>query len=204
MVGTVIDKNTERPVNFASVSVLGTNNSTITDSLGKFHLSIIKSGLQCYCNAKEKITISSPLYLTDTFALNETKCKIQADTLYIKKFFDPKKDFMNKWVYFNLTDNIELKVIHHIPATMKCEGAILTYSITIGTINSGDTIRILELCNRTKDFNEDEIVYVMPTKIPSENYTNPRVFVQGYQGQLKPQQFDTMVLKTTYGIIYRK
>lgn len=126
------------------------------------------------------------------------------DTLhsnYFKNQFDPSKDFMSSWIYFNLTDTIELKIIHHIPATMDCNDDIKTFSITIGTIQSGDTIRVLELCNRAKNFNFGYKVYIIPDDQPKEYYTHPGVFVQGYQGQLRPSYYDTKILKTTYGVL---
>jgi hypothetical protein len=132
---------------------------------------------------------------------------IGTDTLhinYIKNQFDTSKDFMNSWIYFNLNDTIELKIIHHISATMDCNRDIKTFSITIGTIQSGDTIRVLELCNRRKGFNLGEKVFLIPSFNPEEYYTHPGVFVQGYQGQLRPSYYDTKILKTTYGILKRQ
>ena len=199
VVGTVTDKTTGRPVGFAQVTILGSSNASTTDSLGNFHLSIINSGLQCYCKPKDKISISSSFYLTDTFSLNQSQYKLQADTNHFKKFFDPKNNFMNKWIYFNLFETIELKVIHHTPVTIDCGGGIETFSITIGTIQSGDTIRVLETCNKSKDFKSDDVLSVVPIDKPKGDYVHPGVFVQGYPGPLRPQLFDTLILKTTFG-----
>ncbi len=198
--GTVTDKTTGRPVGFAQVAILGSNNSTTTDSLGNFHLRIINSGLQCYCKPKDKVTVSTPLYLTDTFSLKKPQFKLQADTNSIKKFIDPKGDFMSKWIYFDLKETIKLKVIHHIKASIEC-GKIETASITIGTTLSGDTIRIIELCNTKKDFNKDDIVVVIPSTRPEFQIEHPRIFVQGTQGVLRPGPYDLEVLRTTYGTI---
>jgi len=202
--GTVIDNTTGRPISFAFVQIVGNKNNTTTDSLGRFNLNIINSGFQCYCKPKNKVTIASAFYFSDTFHLNQSVFKLQADTSHIRKFFDPRNDFMGKWSYFNLADTIELKVIHHIPATMKCEGGVETYSITIGTIQSGDTIRVLELCNASKDFNKGDKVLVIPGMKPEGYYIHPGVFVQGYVGPLRPSDDDTLVLKTTYGTLYKR
>jgi hypothetical protein len=56
------------------------------------------------------VTISSPLYLTDTFKLNKSEYKLQAETTNIKKFNDPKYDFESKWIYFDLQETIKLKI----------------------------------------------------------------------------------------------
>ena len=198
--GTVLDKTTGRPVGFAEIKILGGNNSTTTDSFGNFHLRVLNSGLQCYCKSKNKVTISSPLYLTDTFKLNKSQYKLQADTNNIVKFIDPKNDFMGKWIYFDLQETIRLKIIQHITASVDC-GTLATASITIGTTQTGDTVRVLELCNTKKDFKKDDLVIVIPAKKPDFQVTHTRVFVQGTPGQLKPDTYDTQVLRTTYGIL---
>lgn len=198
--GTVADKTTGRPVGYAEVTIIGSNNSTITDSLGNFHLPIINSGLQCYCKPKDKVSISAPLYLRDTFSLKKAQYKLRADTNNINKFFDPKNDFIGKWIYFDLKETIKLNVIQHITASAEC-GILATASITIGTTQTGDTIRVLELCNTKKAFKKDDLVIVIPAKKPEFQVTHTRVFLQGTQGPLRPDPFDTQVLKTTYGTI---
>lgn len=198
--GTVIDQTTGRPVGFAKVTIVGSNNSSMTDSLGVFRLRIINSGLQCYCKPKDNVTISAPLYVTDTFSLKKSQFKLQVDSTNIKKFFNPEDDFESKWIYFDLQETIKIKIIHHITASVDC-GTLATASITIGTTQSGDTIRVLELCNTKKDFKKDDIVIVIPAKKPNFQVIHTRVFVQGTQGQLKPDPYDTQVLKTTYGTL---
>ena len=129
------------------------------------------------------------------------------DTLNSKYFntqFDSSKDFMSRWIYFNLPDTIDLKIIHHMPATMDCSGEIKTFSITIGTIQSHDTIRVLELCNSTNNFILGDVVSLIPAKKPDDIYTHPGVFVQGYAGQLKPDYYDAKILRTTFGVLKRK
>ena len=123
---------------------------------------------------------------------------------YKKNQFDPARDFENSWIYFSLTDTVELNIIHHIKATMDCDRDIKTFSITIGTTQSGDTIRVLELCNRSKNFNLGEKAFIIPSEKPKEFYTHPGVFVQGSEGQLRPGPYDTEILKTTYGVIKTK
>jgi hypothetical protein len=121
-----------------------------------------------------------------------------------KNQFDPSTDFMSSWIYFNLTDTVELNIIHHIKATMDCDSDTKTFSITIGTMQSGDTIRVLELCNSSKNYNLGEKLFIIPSEKPKEFYTHPGVFVQGSAGQLKPGPYDTKILKTTYGILKTK
>jgi hypothetical protein len=201
--GTVTDKTSGRPVQFAQVALLGSNNSTTTDSLGNFQLGIINSGLQCYCKPKNEVTVSAPLYLTDTFSLKKSQFKLQADTNSIKKFFDSKDDFMGKWIYFDLKDTLKLKVIHHVMASVDC-GTFETASITIGTTQTGDTIRVLELCNTKKNFSKDDIIIVVPAQRPEFQTTHTRVFIQSTQGVLRPGPYDIEVLNTTYGRIEKE
>ncbi len=85
VIGTVIDKDTRQPTSAAQVTEVGSKNVTITDSLGNFQLRVINSGLQCACNPKNKISISSPLYLIATFKLNKSPFKLQSNTMNITK-----------------------------------------------------------------------------------------------------------------------
>jgi hypothetical protein len=150
--------------------------------------------------ANKKINISSPFYLTDTFTLSGTPFRLKADTNHIKKFFEPTNDFMSKWTFFNLKDTIKFKIIYHIRASVDC-GTLASASITIGITQTRDTIRVLELCNTKKDFKKDDLVIVVPAKKPDFQVTHTRVFIQGTQGPLKPDIYDTQVLRTTYGTL---
>ncbi len=197
--GNVIDKITGQPIGFAKVTIVGSNNSLTTDSLGVFSLRI-NSGLKCYCKSKNNIAISAPLYITDSFSLKKTQFNLQADTANVKQFYDLKNNFENRWIYFDLKEIIKFKIIYHIPASVEC-GTLATASITVGTSHTGDTIRVLELCNTKKDFKKDDIVIVIPAKKEKFHVNHPRVFVQGRQGQLNPDLYDTQILMTTYGTI---
>jgi hypothetical protein len=126
------------------------------------------------------------------------------DTLLVTRIegFDARKDFKNSWVYFQAEAAFEIKVIDHFPATMECNDGVKTYSITIGTMKSGDTIRVLELCSR-KIFDGGDVVTITPAVTPSECHTHPMVFVQGYHGQLRGGYYDLFVKRTTYGLVKR-
>jgi len=137
---------------------------------------------------------------------NLTKRKFKSSIVGKDTFkleLDSANDFMNKWVYFDLDKPTKLKVISHMTAGVDC-GTIATASITIGTTENGDTIRVFELCNTKKIFVDNDMVVVTPAKKPDFGVIHPRAFVQSTQGQLLPFPFDLSVLKTTYGIIEKE
>ena len=84
VIGKVIDKQTKLPISAAKITVIGSNNSTTTDSLGFFVLRIMNSGLQCACKPNNKIIITNSQYLTDTFKLNKSPFKMQTNIFNIK------------------------------------------------------------------------------------------------------------------------
>lgn len=193
--GTVVDKETGRPLQGVTVYNKYKNwIKTTTDTTGYYELSSISGGFRC-----PPMTVIAELK-----NYNKVEVKIPAGGQEtIKMPFDSLNGFIDKWDYFDLSDSVYLKVISHNLASVDC-GTLATASLTIGTIENGDTIRVLELCNTKKDFRPNEIVKVIPANKPEFHVTHPRVFIQSIQGQLKPDPFDIDVLKTTYGRLERK
>lgn len=112
-------------------------------------------------------------------------------------------DYKDSWIYFDLHEPTELKIISHQLAGVGC-GNIATASVTLGVTKANDTIRVFELCNTEKDFPVNENVIVEPAKRPSFNVMHPRMYIQYENGNLLLHPFDIKVLKTTYGTIERK
>lgn len=193
--GTVVDKETGNPLQ--GVTVYNKKRGlvkTTTDTTGHFELTSISGGFRC-----PPMTVIAELK-------NYTKVKVKIPAggqEIIKMPFDSLNGLLDKWQYFDLADTINLKIISHYLASSPC-GTRATASMTIGTIENGDTIRVLELCNIKKNFNPNEIVKVIPARRPDFQVMHTRVFTQTTQGQLKPDDFDINILKTTYGKIERK
>ena len=192
--GTVVDKETGRPLK--GVTVYNKNKDwtkTTTDSTGYFELSSISGDFRC-----------PPMTVIAEFkSYNKAVIKIPTGGQeIIKMSFDSLNGFTDNWEYFDLDDTIKLKVISHYLATVDC-GILATASLTIGTSESGEAIRVLELCNTKKDFTPNEIIKVIPAKKPPFQVMHTRVFIQGTQGHITPDNFDISTLKTTYGTLER-
>jgi hypothetical protein len=131
--GFVIDKETGRPL--AGVTVYNKSkvqNKTTTDSTGHFELSSISGGFRC-----PPMTV-----ITDFKNYNKVEVKIPAGGQEtIKLSLDSLNGFMGKWSYFDLSETVNLKVISHYLASFNC-GTLATASLTIGTIENGDTINL--------------------------------------------------------------
>jgi hypothetical protein len=164
------------------------------------------------CHSYHVVTVSNNTKTND-FRSNSTvqdsnstkriiKSSIEGKDTF-KLELDSANDFMNKWVYFDLDKPTKLKVITHMVAFVAC-GYIATASITIGTTERQDTIRVFELCNTEKVFVENDIVIVKPAEKPVFGVHFPRANVQNFLGQILPQNFDFSVLKSTYGIIEKE
>ncbi|AXG73794.1 hypothetical protein DVK85_05905 [Flavobacterium arcticum] len=112
-------------------------------------------------------------------------------------------DYESNWVYFDLQESTELKIISHQLAGVGC-GTIATASVTIGVTKKNDTIRVFELCNTKKDFPVNGNVIIEPATRPSFTVMYPKIYIQDENGSLLTHPVNKQVLKTTYGIIERK
>lgn len=66
-----------------------------------------------------------------------------------------------KWGYDQLKQVVNGEVLYHRKAPVSC-GIFSTASVTLVRTESGDTIRVLELCNTKKDFKRGAKVKVTP------------------------------------------
>lgn len=189
--GIILDKESGKPL--MGVTVYNKNkvwSKTTTDSVGYFVLSNVSGGLfGC-----------PPMTVIAEFKSYEpTKFNIPSGgQKVVKMSFDSLNGFLDKWKYFDLAEKINFKIIVHYVASVDC-GTRASASVSIGTTEIGDTIRILELCNTKKVFLKGEIVKVTPEKRPDfQVQPSVRYFIEP-KGKLKPSNYDYLVVKTTYG-----
>ena len=124
------------------------------------------------------------------------ECSGQTSFESIEKYFFENKN----WEYFELENEIEVKIIDHIPAPALC-GNFAFASVTIVKTKDGEIIRVLDLCN-TSDYNVNEIVKVLMAKRPEFNVMLPHRMIKN----TKTKQYehfgnDVKILKTTYGYL---
>jgi hypothetical protein len=87
------------------------------------------------------------------------------------KTLAPNYKCRDNWQYFSLRDSTTGQVIFHAKAIVLC-GVLATASLTIIKTTNG-TIRVLELCNTTKDFKKYKFVKVKPQERPAFDITLP-------------------------------
>ena len=105
------------------------------------------------------------------------------------------------WVYFDLKDTTYGQVLLHAKAMALC-GHFAFASLTLIKLQNSDTIRVLELCNATKDFKLNDTVKVTPQNKPPFGVTLPLILEQGVNNHvyyIDPK--DCNILKTCYGSI---
>ncbi len=125
-----------------------------------------------------------------------------ADTLY-----NPGRSangLYKHWSYFQLKDTLLMKVLYHELAITEC-GRIMNWSLTIGVIEKGDTIRVLESCNTDKSFQRNEVVRVFPVRKSILPFSHIGDWSHYYaDGVTRLTGFDVSVVRTTEGRIERK
>jgi hypothetical protein len=104
-------------------------------------------------------------------------------------------NYEDDWVYFSLTDTIEIEILTH-RAGGAC-GKWASASLTIGETSNGDTIRVLDLCNKSEEYSLVERYKVAPAKKPDFGVVIPYMLTS-YTGS-KKAIFELTVLNTTYG-----
>lgn len=190
--GTVIDKQTQKPMK--GVVVYNKNkpkDATETDSLGNFELASISGGI---------FRVPPMKVATMYIGYKEVQTKINGgEQKIIEMEEDPTGIFYDPWVYFDLKDSITLKVITHRLAPFSC-GIFATAASTVGTTATGDTIRVLELCNLHNDFKKGEMVKVIPHKKPDFGVSFPFTKQYDEKGKELPDPLQN-VLRTTYGTL---
>ena len=109
----------------------------------------------------------------------------------------------NNWNYFELENDIEAKIIDHLPAPALC-GDLAFASVTIIETKEKEKIRILDLCNNS-NYNKNQIVKVLTTKKPEFNVMVPhRMFKNQKTKQYEYFESDLKILKTAFDKIEMK
>jgi hypothetical protein len=104
--------------------------------------------------------------------------------------------YQKNWIYFKLTDTIEVKIIKHFPANFHC-GTATSASLTIVKTKKGEIIRLLNICN-LRNYNKNRIVKIISGIEPSK-VSLPFTQVKNKQTQLyEPSEFDSNILKTAW------
>lgn len=105
--GEVVDKYTKNPILKAKVSVVGNKSIKYTDSLGKYMLTVIESGLQCYCKSKKEILIEKENYESIKIsAKKESKIKLEpvANHYFLSETCIPKLDTLDGQKVFSTAE----------------------------------------------------------------------------------------------------
>lgn len=190
--GTVVDSKTQKPIK--GVVVYNKNkptDATETDSLGNFELTSISGGI---------FRVPPMKVATMYIGFKEVQTKIKGgEQKIIELEEDASGIFYDPWVCFDLKDSITLKVIKHRLAPFSC-GIFATAASTVGTTATGDTIRVLELCNQHNDFKKGELVKVVPHKKPDFGVSFPFTKQYDEKGKELPDSLENF-LKTTYGTL---
>jgi hypothetical protein len=93
------------------------------------------------------------------------------------------------WQYFNSSDTTYGIVLFHAKADFLC-GGIASASLTVIKTTTGDTIRVLQMCNTNQIFFKSEYVKVSSMQQPTCGVFLPF-----------DKYFDCVVKKTCYGVI---
>lgn len=108
---------------------------------------------------------------------------------------------VKNWDYFDMKDTTTGLVVFHAKAIALC-GHFAFASLTLLKLQDGDTIRVLELCNTTKDFKLNDIAQLIPQNKPAFGVTLPLISERGVNNKVyQINQQDCSILKTCYGSI---
>jgi len=106
----------------------------------------------------------------------------------------------SSWIFFNLENKIEVKVVDHIKNDAHC-GIVAVASVTFVIDEREEIFRVLNLCNLT-DYKKDELIRLNPTDKPDFNVSLPyRVFLNPQTNKRERFELDKNTLKTTYAHI---
>ena len=111
------------------------------------------------------------------------------------------KKCLESWQYFHLKSTITGKVIFHKKAISEC-GDIGSASVTLIQTANLDTIRVLELCNTTKDFAIGQLVIVTPFRLPNDIATISSIpFIGTDDTNVYSDPFECNLKRTSFGTI---
>ena len=104
--------------------------------------------------------------------------------------------YQKNWIYFKLTDTIEVKIMKHFPANFLC-GTATSASLSIVKTKKGEIIRLLNICN-LRNYNKNQTVKII-SGIEPLKVILPFTQVKNKQTHLyEPSEFDSKILKTTW------
>ena len=108
-------------------------------------------------------------------------------------------NIQNKWEYFQLEDTITVTIIQHSPAPTYC-GIVATASMTIASTEKGDTIRVIDLCNTSKEYTEGQTLKVVPADKPPFGVSLSFSYTQNAETkEFERSEFNLTVVRTTFG-----
>ena len=105
-----------------------------------------------------------------------------------------------KWIFFDLQETTYAQVISRPPGGLLPCGIFAFASITIAKTSSGDTIRILELCESATGILAGEKIKIVPKTKPDFGVLIPYSSDIAKSSQ-RPGLYDDRILKTCYGVI---
>ncbi len=120
--------------------------------------------------------------------------------LSLKIYSQNDSDSIRKnWKYFHLKTNTKAFVIDHTPAPALC-GTFAFSSITIVKTESGETFRVLDLCN-SKSYKKNQKIKIMPSDKPPFNVMLPSIITESNEGHILEFGYEKTILETTWAII---
>ena len=131
--------------------------------------------------------------------------KIVSQNIVIDNSNPTKESIIKKWNYFTINDTIQVKIITHVPAQAVC-GTSAAASISIVENINGRRFRILNLCNVSKKYFDNQIIKIIPAKKPEFAVSLPfnYEFIDGYKFKYVPSESDINILDTTWIRIIRE
>ncbi len=115
-------------------------------------------------------------------------CQAQSEGIYATTH-----DFQDVWVYIELQDTIQVKVVKHYDSIGLC-GSMAFASMTIVETDKNQQIRLLDLCGTNLKIKKDQRISIKPAQTPSFSVSLPISLESdknyGYQ--------DDLVINTTW------
>ena len=106
--------------------------------------------------------------------------------------------YKSKWEYYEIRDTIAARVIEHYPAMTLC-GVVMVASMSIVVTETGDTIRVIDICNLSF-FNPGQAVRIAPAEKMESWCCTPFTLKQNEKTkEFEPVHSDVNILKTTWG-----
>lgn len=141
----------------------------------------------------KNICINSIFFLFGISCFSQMGLK---ETGHIQSIFN-NDSIKNLWVDVTLDHPVSGTILFYKPAQFYC-GILATASLTIIQEGNGDSLRVITLCNMSKEFQVGQRIIVFPDTKPSFGVTLP--FTEDNEiNNLRSYFFDRTVLRTTFG-----